>query len=241
MDNKTIRKWPRTLGALLFSFGILLGILLSTAITWASFEAVFYGFARLSTDQLGTLSCPLLMTTSDTRTVSAEFTNPGNKPTQILVRADISTPALVRKEQELLAFAPGETKKLAWTVNADNVDLRYFIFVKAYQYPSAAGGTREATCGIFVLPLSFASGTQVFIATLTVSLLSILTGLFFWERNTSRIVKREIEISRAMKVLAVIVLVGLLLSFQGNWVGGVATLAVSILLMGAILFFTQNR
>ncbi|RPH57114.1 MAG: hypothetical protein EHM81_12045, partial [Chloroflexi bacterium] len=90
----------------MFSFGILLGILLSAVITWANFEAVFYGFARLSTDQLGTLSCPLLMTSADTRTVSAEFTNPGSKSTQILVRADISTPALMRKEQELLAFAP---------------------------------------------------------------------------------------------------------------------------------------
>jgi hypothetical protein len=241
MDNKTSLNPPRIWGALLFWFGILVGILLYTVIAWANFEAVFYGFAKLSSEQLGTLRCPLLMTVTENGIVSAEFANPRDKLTQVLVRADISTPNITRREQELLSIAPGETKRLEWTVNAENVDLRYFIFVKAYQYPSYISRTREATCGIFVLPLPFVTGNQAFIVILATSLLGILAGLALWERSASHIDKRDIEISRAMKVLAVVVLAGMFFSFQGNWPGSLLTLAIAILLIAAILFFVLGR
>jgi hypothetical protein len=241
MDKKPSLNIPRVFGMLLFLFGILAGLLLATVITWANFEAVFYGFDRLSNEQLGTLRCPLLMTTNDTRTVSAEFSNPGDKPAQFIARTDISTVGPLQRTDELLSFAPGERKKLTWTVNADNLDLEYFIFVKTYQYPSSAGGTREATCGIFVLPLSFVSGDTVFVVTFAASLLGILGGLFLWERSASRLSKREIDTHHAMTALAIVLLAGMLLSFQGNWLGGIIALAVSILLMGAILFFTQGQ
>jgi hypothetical protein len=241
MDKKIPIISLRSGGTLLFSVGILAGILLYTLITWACFESIFYGFTRLSTDRLETLRCPLLMTTADASLVSADFANPTDKATQLLVRADISTPGMARRQQEILALLPGETKQMEWPVDASNVDLGNFIFVKVYQYPSYISGTREATCGIFVLPLPAFSGSQVFGWILTFSLFSILAGLTLWQRQASRIDKRDIEISRAMTVLAVVVLIGMFFSFQGNWMGSLLTLVVAILLVGAILFFTLGQ
>jgi hypothetical protein len=241
MDNKTSSNLPHIGGAILFSFGIITGILLYTVIAWASFEAVFYGFAKLSSEQLGTLRCPFLMTAAEEGIVSAEFTNPRDRSVQVLVRADISTPGAARREQELLSLSSGETRRMEWTVNAENVDLDTFIFVKAYQYPSYISGTRESTCGVFVLPIPFLTGNQVFVVTLATSLLSILVGLALWDRNTSQVSKHDTEIGQAMTVLAVTVLAGMFFSFQGNWVGSLLTLVIAILLIAAIIFFMLAR
>jgi hypothetical protein len=243
MDTKTSPNQSRNRrrGAILFSVGILLGLFLSTVIIWANFEAVFYGFQKLSSEPLDTLNCPLLMTTSDTSTVSAGFSNPGNKPVNLQIRADISSPVTVRREQQLLALAPGETKTVKWTVSSVDMDLGYFIFVKVYQYPSYLSYIRESNCGIFVFDLPLLSGGLLFAVTLAASLLCMLIGLVLWERNTLQVDKREVDATRAMKFQAVLVLIGMFFSFQGNWVAGIGLLAISLLMMGALLFFTLGR
>jgi hypothetical protein len=243
MDATTSPHQPRSQrgGAILFAVGILLALLLTTLIIWANFEAVFYGFTKLTTDRLDSLRCPLLMTTAETNVVSADFTNPSDKPVNMLIRADISSPALLRSEQQLLSLAPGETKTVHWSVSAADMDLGYFIFAKAYQYPSYAGSTREATCGTFVLGFPSLNGGLIFAVTLTLSLGCILGGLLLWERNALQINRREVDTGRAMKFLAIVMLLNMFFSFRGNWVAGIGLLAVSILMLGALLFFLTSQ
>ena len=46
------------------------------------------------------------------------------------------------------------TQDAAWTVDAHDIDLGNFILVKVDVLPVAGYRTREATCGILVVPLA---------------------------------------------------------------------------------------
>jgi len=238
---KLPKKFTRMLGVLIFSLGVLAGLSLTIAAVWADFEAVFYGFDKIGDARLPSLKCPVLMTKSETGMISATFKNASDRSIEFMTRADISGFSRIRSERSMLTLAPGESKQLDWTVTSEDIDLGRFVFAKVSNYPAYQMTFREATCGIVVLDLPGWSGMQVFTLFFTICLLGILVGYSSWELTTGSMEGHTIDITRAMKFLGILVLLGLLISMQGSWLVGLLFIVVSLMMAGVVIGFVLSR
>jgi hypothetical protein len=233
MNNTAPSK--RMLGILLFAVGILLGLVLTAVLTWASLEAAFYGFQRLPGDNFAGLACPALMTSHETGSIQVQVSNPSNKTIEPILRVDVSTRGIPDTKQVQLKIEPGGTQQIEQPITADNIDLGSFIFAKAFRYPAYPLPNAEATCGIFILDLPFLNGKQIFSLWLALSLVLMPLGLWIWSSSlrpegTGRLIN-------AAKLLAVIVLVGLFVSLNGVWMLGILSLALVLLMSVTMLRF----
>ncbi len=86
-----------------------------------------------------------------------------------------------------------------------------------------------------VINLPQFTGAQVFTIAMILVFGGILGGIFFWESLGKPVSGKLPEITRAMKTLGVLVLLGMLFSFMGSWLLGVLLFVASVLAIGAIL------
>ena len=227
----------RILGMAIFLIGIVLAMVLFGGATWADLEAAFYGFDDMGGGRLAGMECPILLTTSDIGTVGVTFKNPNDTTVSFMVRADISNRGIFRSERSMLSLEGNQSKKVTWNVTSDDIDLRNFIFAQVSNYPAQKIPFRQATCGIMVIDLPQFTGKQVLAFALIVILVGITGGLVLWEIFGAPQSGKLPEISRAMKTLGILVLLGLLFSFMGLWMFGVLLFAGSVLAIGVILGF----
>jgi hypothetical protein len=223
----------RTLGGVIFFFGIFLGLALSLAAVWGDFEGISYFYTGAAYPSFNGLNCPVLMTRSETGTVSASFVNSGGQEIEPYYEVTISGLTAMRKLEGHLSVPAHASKSIQWTVDASDIDLGFFIFNDMQVLPVAGYSTREDTCGIIVLNLTGLTGGQLFNITLAASLLGIAIGFGLWE-NT-RATDRATNLARAMRTMGVAVLLALLTSIMGWWLPGLLFSVVTILLLVIIL------
>jgi len=233
---ETRRNLSRTLGAIVFFVGILLGMALAGSAAWADFEAQFYGFDHMGREPIRTLRCPVLMTASETGRISASFANGTQRPIQQMVRADFSNFGPARSVRATYSLAPGEKLRVDWAVTSADIDLRWFIFARVYAYPAYPYPFREATCGIVAINLPGITGGQLFAVMITACLLGILIGLGLWEKSRSPQRGRRLDAAAAMKLLAVIVLLALLTSFRDWWMIAGLLVILALVLINVLVY-----
>lgn len=227
----------RVFGLLVFFLGVLLGIFLTVSAAWADLEAIFYGFDSFGGKSLSTLHCPVFMTTTETGRVSVTLRNPEKKKIEPLLRADFSSPGPYRQVKIRLPLEPGEKKTYTWTVTKEDVDLGFFILVKVFTYAAASLPFQEATCGILVLNLPGLTGQQVLIASLGLMILGLIFGLVLWQSSYPFLRDRSLEVAWAMRLLAGVILLGVLSSLKGWLLIGILMLILSILLISVFIYF----
>lgn len=231
----TKRKWA---GILIFAAGVLLGVGLTLASTWANFEADFYGFQHLATDHLSGVSCPPLLTLHEQGSVRVQATNPSAKTVNPIYRIDTSSRLAPETYQEQFSLAPGATRELTRPLNAGNIDLGFFVFVKVYRYPAYPLPSAETACGSLVLNLPWFSGGQIYAVWLALSLLSLPLGLWLWDSAGRRLNDKPFS---AARFLALLTLAGLFVSAQAAWVPGMLILAVSLIMMAVTFFVAVQK
>ncbi|MGC9335049.1 MAG: hypothetical protein ACP5JJ_12925 [Anaerolineae bacterium] len=227
----------RALGVILFSAGVVLGLAFSAVAIWGDLEAVRFerDLDVLSEASLTTLRCPVIMTGQE-GVVHATFTNPFDRPVQTRIRARISRYiTLMREEVETLSLAPGEERRLEWTVASDDIVYERLILVKVLQQRSYPLVGRSGSCGIVVLDLPGLTGTQVVVAAIVASLLGIGLGLGLWAVMTRSLRQPRQQTMRALGLVAGSTALAMLASLLGWWVLGGLALVVTILLIGAVL------
>ena len=237
--NKTIR----ILGVLIFSAGVLLGMALFGIVVWGDFEAAMFDPSIKRDAPLATLRCPVMMTKTETGTVSATFTNPLERPIELYTRAHITEGyvTLMREVNTKLPLDPGETKPLQWTVTSDDAAFGRLILVKVtvnrkYPLPS-----RQGTCGILVVDLPYFTGNQIFAFTLAASLLSMVAGAGLWVVANRPLRGPGLDVTRAMGVLAGSVLTGTIVGLRGSWMFGGLIFVFTVLLIGAVIGYFVSR
>jgi hypothetical protein len=235
MNNLAISRPKRTFGIFIFAIGILLSTLLAALLTWANYEAAFYGFQLLPGEHFDGLSCPPLMTRHETGTVRVQISNPSQKPIDPVVRIDVSTREVPDSREEKVVVAPGERRVLEQPVTAQNIDLGFFIFAKAFRYPAYPLSNADATCGIFILDVPLLTGAQLF--NLWLGLALVLTPLGLWMWSSSLRPEGAGRMINAAKALAVIVMANLFLAVQAIWLLAILSLALSLLVFIAMLRF----
>ena len=212
---------------LLFAIGVITGLTLSALATWPDFEASSYEFARNTNTPLNGLICPIILNRSETGTVSLTVSNPTERLLTPSVKTQISTSDEPSSLLESLRLAAGESKKLEWKIGPGNIDLHYFIFVKALVYATYPIPNREATCGTFIMDLPV-GGTAFLTLMVMLSLTGMGSGLYMLNRINQRPERAEINL-RPMYFLAVLILIALIVSFMGWWIQSIVVIVISVL------------
>jgi hypothetical protein len=241
MNSKN--KITRTLGVLIFSVGVLLGMALSGIVVWGDFEASLFNVSMAGSAPLKTLRCPVMITATEVGTVTAAFTNPFDRSVEFTIRTHISQGyvTLMREINSKLSLAPGETQALEWTVTSDDAAYGRLVLVRvrlAAKYPHPS---RHGSCGILVVNLPYFTGNQIFALALAASLLSMVAGAGLWVVANRPLRGLGLDVTRAMGALAGCVLVGTIVGLLGWWVLGVLILVITVLLAGAIIGYFVSR
>jgi hypothetical protein len=231
--QKTNRAW----GAVLFIIGVILGTMISVMSVWANLEADFYGFDNITNNRLEGLSCPLLMTSTESAVISLKIENPNQKAIEPLVRADISTPILMQEWSEKVRVEPGQTRTLEWQLTPDNIDLGFFIMSKVYVYPTIGLPLREASCGVFVLNLPGLIGGQVLALMVVLSLGGMVGGIFMWRQASQPVTGRKVMAQRGMIFLSQAVILSMILGMFAGWLeAGMLLVLIVITVVGLLVF-----
>ncbi|MFO3797226.1 MAG: hypothetical protein ACK8QZ_08090, partial [Anaerolineales bacterium] len=226
------------LSLVLFSIGVLLGMLVAGGAIWGDLEASLFGIAASGGELLPGLKCPVVITTAESGVVRLSLKNPLERATEFVVRAYISSGfvTLMREEQSSVLLEPGEIKTLEWRVTAE--DAAYggrLILVRVYQFPRYPIPARDASCGILVVRTNYFKGVQILTALLIGSLLGMGGGLGLWARQSPPQTRFREQAIRVMGILGGFVLVGILFGFLGWWFLGLITIVVTLALIGGIV------
>jgi hypothetical protein len=230
----------RALGLILFFAGILLGMGLFGSSVWADLESNFYFGYGVKGNKTVNLSCPPMLTVSDSKSFTAYIHNTTDRLVEPSIQTDISNILAVRSDRTKISVAANQTVPVSWQLTTDDVVFGHLILVHVFQFPAFVLPSADANCGIVFLNLTGVTGMQVFILALLGTLLGIAGGLTLWGCN-SRLLEGHIRQQMlGMVFLSVIVAVGLLLSWVGWWGPGVlvftlASLMVIILLARYVL------
>jgi hypothetical protein len=225
-------------GVLLYILAVITGLLLIVVSTWADMEAASYGFPRRASAALSGLACPILMTRSETGTISLRVSNPTEKPLHPAVRTEISADFNPQVFIESVDLAPGEAKSVEWSVGQQNIDLGMFIFANVQVYATYPIPNREKTCGIFIIDLP-GSGGVILTALLAFSLIGLGGGLYLMSKS-GLAGSRSTLTWNAIIFLAALIVGGLILSYVGSWIPSIGILVlsvlISILLVNSMIF-----
>ena len=233
-----------TLGVFVFAVGAVLGIVFYGAAAWGDLEAFLFDASVDADGALGSLRCPVVITSTESGKLSATFENPTERPIKPSVRTHISEGfvTLMRRIDDRPSLEPSEKQRLEWTVTADDAAYGYLIlarvFVK-YPYPLP---DRTAACGVLVVDLPGWTGGQVTALVVVGSLFCMVAGIGLWVAGNRPLSGRILDATRAMIALAVVVLLGIVSSFLGLWLLAGLLLMIALLLIGAIItYFVQSR
>ncbi len=221
----------RIFGILIFAIGVLSSTVLTGGLTWAGLESAFYGFPRYTEERFDGLSCPPLMTRSETASVRVIVNNPSKWEISPIMTIDISAPGLPDSEKVQVKVPAGQTRQLEWSIPSANVDRYYFIFVKANRSASYPLLEAEALCGILVLDFPFLNGMQILSIWLTLSVAATPLGLWMWRSGLNQ----PDRLPSVATALAVTSLGSLLASLHGIWMLGIVFLVVIILMTLGLL------
>lgn len=212
----------RILSVVLFSVGLVLGMVFSAGALWADLEAFLFDPPISVDEPLKTLRCPVIITAQESGTVSATFTNPSDRAVLRLVRAHISRgfASLMREVENQFELEPGATHKVEWAVTADDAAWGHFILVRVHVLRNNPLPSRSGSCGVLVVNLPGLTGNQVVVLPFVVSLLTMVIGIGLWAARSKSSEGRIPDLTRPMSGLAAIVLAAMVASLLGWWVVG---------------------
>ncbi len=238
VENMENNKPLSILSITIYAMGVLIGLTLALIAAWPDYEASSYGFARRASAPLNGLRCPVILNRDETGTISLKISNTTDKPLSPSVRMEISTPDIPDSFLESMRLAPGESRKLEWSIGPGNIDLQHFIFASVLVYASYPIPNREATCGAFIIDLPI-SGTAFLIIMVTFSVISMGSGLYML--NKTRQPSRAAVTLRPMIFLTGEVALALIFSLIGWWIQSVLVLVISVLTIVVALNFLSLK
>jgi hypothetical protein len=221
-------KLLRTLSGAVFFLGVILGFALAVITIWNRLEAVRYYFTGATYEPFDGLQCPVMIAPNEKGIVTAVFNNPTDREDNFFYRAEISGVVSTRQVEGQIAVPAHQRKSIQLIVDANDVDLMFFIFVKMNILPNALHRSQEAVCGIMIVNLIGLSGTQLSIATFSLSFLGIAIGLVLLQKTGAHADQNR---QRAMQALGFVVLLTMFAGLMGWWIAGMALAVITALLI----------
>lgn len=229
---------PRTLflswlGALLFLTGILVGLLLSGAITWSESEARIY--SSFNGDANLGIECPMILSPIETGVVKAEIVNLTGEEIKPVVTAEISHGRVPREVKQTFHLQSLKSQSVEWVVDSSDVTFERVILVNVLQSRYSNNPSRSGSCGILVFSLFGLTGIQTFGLVLATSLILMFSGGGLWLKTRRPLEKFSENVFQINFVLFVITILALLSTVVRWW--GIALFfdALILLVLGVIL------
>jgi hypothetical protein len=227
------------MGVLIFAVGVVPGLAFYGAAAWGDLEAFLFASSVDADASLGSLRCPIVITSTESGTLSATLENPTERTIRPTIQTLISEGfvTLMRRIDDQPSLEPGEKKRLEWAVTADDAAYGYLILARVfvrYPYPLPK---RTSACGVLVIDLPGWTGGQVTALVVVGSLLCMIAGVGLWMAGNRPLSGRIQDASRAMIALAVVVLLGIISSFMELWLLSGLLLVIALLLIGAIISY----
>ena len=228
------KKPVRTFGLMLYLLGAVVGFLLLTMSVWGDLEAGSFGATLRSEEKLNTLNCPIFITKDEIGMISAVFENRTDRDAAPLVRSTITFGfvTLVDEQEQRVEIPAGESSQMNWYVSQDNAAYGRLILAHIYQLSNRSVPSRQASCGIVVLPFSGPTGQQVFVGSFVSSMIFITVGIgLFAPKDILQVEsmnaekKRLRSMIRSFIFLGTYFLVATLLSLVGNFMLGIVLMA----------------
>lgn len=218
----------------LFFLGVITGFALAIITIWIRLEAINYYFTGVKYAPFHGLRCPVILAPTEKGIVTAVFNNPTDREDNFFYKVEVSGKPFTRQVENQIAVPPHQTKSIQLTVDANDVDLLFFILVKMNILPNALHPSQEAVCGTMVVDVLGLTGAQISTFALSLSFLGIAVGLGVWQPTTSNL---DRSAKRAMQTLGVVVLLAVVAGMLGWWVISVAFAVTTILLLVISLRF----
>ena len=204
-----------TLWMLIFLAGILLELSLSGGVLWGEIEA------RADVPQIGDsgllISCPLMLSPSESGTVSTSITNTLNEETSPVVTEEINHSSGQQLQSQTLDLAPHEKKTLHWTVDSSDRIFGRLIIVNIIQSRYSDLSSRQGACGILVLSLFKLNGINTFSLISLAGLLCTSIGAAGWLRVNWPLNGQRRSTAQACGIMAGVVTTGLLAAVPRWW------------------------
>ena len=214
---------------ILFFLGVLIGFALAVIAIWNSIEATNYFFQGVKYAPFGGLRCPLMIAPTEKGTVAAVFNNPTDGEDHFVYRAEISRKAFsARQIDDQVAVSAHQSRSVQLTVDAQDIDLLFFILVKLTILPNSVHPSQEAVCGMMVVNLLGLTGAQITGAALLLSFLGMAVGLGLWQRTSTA---ADQDRPRVVRALGIAVILSMFTSALGWWIIAVVLAIITILLL----------
>ena len=234
-----INQTASVLGVLFYILAVIIGLILIIISTWGDMEADSYGFPRRATSSLSGLDCPILLTRNETGVISLSLSNPTDQPLHPSARTEISAAFEPKVSVESFDLAPGESKRLEWSLKPENIVLGNFILANVQVYATYPIPNREKTCGILIMDLP-GSGRIIVTALAMYTVIGLGWGLY--SMSKSAFFKNRAPLTwNAILFLSALIFIGLILSFTGSWVPSLGILVLSVLISVLLLSTTILR
>jgi hypothetical protein len=212
-----------------FFIGVVIGFARSVVAIWDNLEATDYYFTGGTHAPFKGLRCPLVIAPHETGIVTAVFNNATNDEDNFFYRAEVSGKAFSKRKIEgQIVVPPHQAKIFRFTVDANDIDLLFFILVKITIMPNSVHPAQEATCGMIVANIQGLTGSQVSLAALFLSILGVIIGLFLWEGTKTKVNRDR---PRIILFLGLVVLLTLLATYMGWWAVSTVLAVIIILLV----------
>ena len=224
MNTRPLRIFSGTV----FFLGVVIGFTLAVITIWNRLEAVRYFFTGATYEPFNGLWCPVMISPNEKGILTARFKNPRDQEDNFFYRAEISGDISTRQVEGQLAVLPHQTKNIQFTVDENDLDLLFFIFVKMRILPNALHRAQEAVCGIIIVNFLGLTGTQISTTAFSLSFLGIAIGLGLWQKTGTN---ADENIRRAMQALGLAVLLTMFAGLLGWWIAGLALAAITALLI----------
>lgn len=212
-----------------FFLSVVMGLILSVIAIWNDLESTSYFFTGVKHDPFHGLRCPIMIAPSERGIVTAVFNNSTDQEDNFYYRAEISGRSFsTRQIEDHIAVPPHQAKNIRLTVDAQDIDLLFFIFTKLTILPNSVRSTQESTCGVMVANLLGLTGSQILTSAVFLCFAAMAIGLGLWPQTSG---KNGLGVQYIVPTLGFTVLFTLFAASMGWYTVAIVLAVVIILLM----------
>jgi hypothetical protein len=223
------------IGLALLAAGVVLGVLLVAAITWADLEAYLFRYGLDARARIRNLNCPVVISSREMGQIKLTLKNPGEKDLSRFVRAYISDGffSLTNYYTGQYVIPPGQEKQIAWEIFPEQAVYDRVILYRVYVHGNYKNPPMDGNCGVLVADFLGLTGRQMFVFFLGLIFFGILGGggILYWKplqrTHPLSTIRNGLMASTIMLAMA------LWVSLAGLWL-------FSLILLVSLLFLIIN-
>lgn len=236
------KKSFRIIGVAIMILGIVLLVYLGVLTMWGEIEASFFNSSLRSDEPLSSLTCPAVITPSETAYVSGTFDNPSDKVVDMEVRTYVSAGYVTLMNEYITTFtlAPGEAKRVEIPITAEEAAYDRFVMVRMHQMKRLPFPYLNAACGIALINLKGITGSQFVVLAFSLGIILAAGGIILWALNSRPIIQQRLKVLKAIIFLSATALSIPISSLLNYWALSILLIMIWIFMSVSILFWQLN-